>query len=238
MRIILLLVSTVILFQTGTDRVVQNRVDLDSLQHAFTEEGFELDAWEVVFLETHTKKEWNKIQRGLMGSHDVTTVNKEMVQHDTYTPINEGVNSLDYMIHAIIPKGNAGDVRLQIILSGDQWTESIQDQYIDLTNYLQMARGLVLDESYTCVKLNNNGIMNVGFSVNKGLEKLNVIHKVEQVDNVEQSVYEKNIYGYSPILTSEIKVDDTAMNFQLTVKNSTDDKKQVIIGTPIILNEY
>lgn len=54
----------------------------------------------------------------------------------------------------------------------------------------------------------------------------------------QKSFYEKELNEYTPMSQQEILLKVELINVQLIDKNKKNDKKEVIIGTPVILNEY
>jgi len=54
----------------------------------------------------------------------------------------------------------------------------------------------------------------------------------------QKNFYEKELNEYTPMSQQEVLLKVELINVQLIDKNKKNDKKEVIIGTPVILNEY
>lgn len=234
-KLFFIFTTTIFLFiQPST---VETSTELATITNVALGEGFLLDEWQVVMIEKITEKEFDNITKRLQNSYLDTVVKDE----NKIKYIFEAKNSKDQINHyfqAIVPTGHANQITFQLVISGEEWNEVIHNYYNNLTNELQNELSLTFSKIFTCVKLNDNGIINDGFSDDEIWKKMKVIHRNEQIDNVEQSVYEKEVYGYNKLWNRTIIVENETVNFHMGIKNNDHNKKQVIIGTPIILNEY
>ena len=164
----------------------------------------------------------------------ITEEKEQAIKYHLRSDAKEGT---EHDIYAVIPKGT-DIINLQIVYNGKEWNDKIA---LNMTKTIKkLKKHLQFDDDgiFTCVKLNFDGIMNLGLSVEKLMDNLKIVHTKEFEDNVENTIYGKTFYGYSPLFNQSIEVADEEMNFQLTTRNVTNNKKQVIIGTPLILNEY
>jgi len=221
-----------------TEQPVQEPLnqELEILAEIGEDQGWELDEWQVVFINEISTRSFDKIINNLKNSHLITT------QKDKYTVkyMIENQNDDEQISHffqAIVPS-NANKITLQTVISGQGWNDSIKENYLHLTKSLLHDNNISITKNFTCLKFNYSDIMNVGFSFDEFWKKMKVIHKKEQNDNVQHSAYKKEFYGFSRLLGDEFEINNEKINFQMTLKNDERNKKQVIIGTPMILNEY
>lgn len=229
------LICTFILLSHSPIKEVTNQ-ELTLLAQAGQEEGWDLKNWQVVSINDISKKEFDNISNMLQNSYFVSLSENENAV--IYTFESKKTNELiEHSIQAIIK--NSGDhVRLQTIISGDEWNEKIYDYYSLLTKDLQMDYNIKFTRNFTCLKFNVSGIINNGSLFDEFWNKMKVVHRIEQYDNVQQSIYEKEFYSYSPSLGEEIIVNNEKINFQIALKKISDEKTEIIVGTPMILNEY
>lgn len=236
MRSMLLLTVMVMLFQFGSEREIVNH-DIGLLMDAVEEENLELQSWEVVYLETMDDALFKKVKNELQIHHSVIIEQQDSIKKTIFSPQND-VKSLDYHITALDQEHGTGDIRVQIVIRGKSWELEDKAAFNNLTKRLQNKYAFRLERNFTCIKLLDNGIMNDGFSVNNLMRNLQVVHTMKHTDNMESSVYEEMHYGYSSLLSNELEVDETQINLHVAMRKMTNDKKQIIIGTPGILNEY
>lgn len=239
MRGLWVILSIIILFQGGIEQPSYHSNDLNTLVENTKQEDLLLEEWEVVFLENLDTTSFEEIKLSLQDNHFVKKDENADVRKYIFEPKNKE-NDVTYQLILVDPVHSQGNKQLQLVLSGTSWDEDVKKQFEYMTNKLQRLYKLLLNSNYTCIKLVDSDIMNDGFSVNNLLENMQLLHKQEQQDNIEESSYEQIVYGFSPLLSNnlEIGTEIDKINFQLTIRETTNNKKQVIIGTPVILNEY
>lgn len=216
---------------------VEANQPLNIIIDVFLDEGFTLDEWEVIMIDTISEKDFERLMTKSHNSYIVTVIkDKDKVKYifDAKNP----EKMINHSIQVIEPNHSDDIKTIQIVISGKEWNDSVQLYYNDLTKRLKSEYSSQFNRIFTCAKLNDNGIINVGFSYDEIWKKMKIVHKSEYFDNIQQSNYVKEVYGYTSLWHDEIEVQDEKINFQMAVKNDAQNKKQVIIGTPIILNEY
>lgn len=211
--------------------------DVEKIIDVATNEGLTVEEWEVVHMDTISQQRFEYITNILQSRYlDTVTEDENKIKY-----VFEAQNSEEMVHHyfqVIVPNNRQGEITLQTVISGSVWNESTADYYKDLTKTLQNDLLVGFDKTFTCVKLNNSGIINSGFSGDEIWQKMKVIHKSEYYDNVPQSNYSRELYGFTPLSNSELLVSGEKINFHMIMKDKVQNEKQVIIGTPIILNEY
>lgn len=239
MRGIWIVVSMIMLFQGSTQITPHHSDDLTLLLDATEEEGLTLEDWEIIFLEEMPLTSFEDMKNSLMIDHVVTKETSDGITKYIFQPKKKN-DHLTYQFILLDSARFSGNVQIQLVLHGTSWDEQVKRIYTSMTNKLQRKYNLQLKENFTCIKVNDSDIINDGFSVNNMLEKMQILHKREQQDNITESSYLKNVYGYSPLLSNTIEIDtlNDKINLQLTIREKTNNKKQIIIGTPVILNEY
>lgn len=236
MRSLLLMTVMLTLFQFGSESVLFEH-DIELLMDAVEEDEVILQNWEVVYLEEMDANTFANVKNELQRHHSFIIEQQDSTKKTTYSSKNK-LDSIDYHITTIEQSYEANGVRMQIVIRGNMWDGEIRELFNDLTNRLQSKYTFDLKRNFTCIKLLNNGIISDGFSVNNLMENMQVVNKMNFTDNMESSVYEEMHYGYSTLLSNELDVDETQVNLHVVMRKIANDKKQIIIGTPGILNEY
>lgn len=233
----LFIILSIILFLQEQPTTHQPGKELDVITTVFTEEGFTVEEWDIIMINKMSRKKFNKIKNKLQNSYLGTVIKEE----SKLIYISESKNTDDklrYTTQIIIPENQNDEITFQIVVSGKEWDSFAENYYNNMTKHLKNEFSLKFNKIFTCVKLTDNGIIDNGYSYDEIWQKMNVVHKNEHYDNVKQSNYEKEVYGYTPMWNSKVIVQDEPINFHMILKNNKQNNKTVIIGTPIILNEY
>ena len=211
--------------------------ELNLLAQAGQQEGWELKEWQVVSINIISKNEFDNISNSLQNRYFLSISKGQNAVIYTFESKNKN-DLINHSFQAVVPQNNSDRVTLKTVISGVEWNEKIYDYYSRLTRDLQSDYKIKFTRNFTCLKFDVGGIINSGSLFDEFWNKMKVVHKKEQYDNVQQSIYEKEIYGYSPLLGEEINVNNEKINFQIALKNVTANKTELIVGTPMIINEY
>lgn len=211
--------------------------ELSLLAEAGQNEGWNMKEWQSVAFFELTPQQYDKFSNKLQNSYLVTRAENEYGVKYNFEAIDQN-ESLNNSFYAVIPAGNRQNITVHAIFKSDQWNSTINDYYLSLIQTLQDTYNIKFSKTFTCLKFEVSGIINNGVSFDEFWQKLKVVHRKEQYDNVQQSIYDKEIYGYTPLWETAISVNNEPINFHMTIKTDQANKKQVIVGTPMILNEY
>ncbi|MEI3607771.1 YwmB family TATA-box binding protein [Pseudogracilibacillus sp. SE30717A] len=234
-KIIFIVSISFLLNHTQFNHLQYNELSL--LAEAGQNEGWDLKEWQAVAFLELTPQEYDNLSNKLQNSYLVTMEeNENAVKYIFET--NERDELITHSFYTVIPTKGEQNITVQAIFFGEEWDDMISDYYDSLIKALQKDYNIKFSKIFTCLKFEVSGIINNGFSIDEFWQKMNVVHRKEQYDNVQQSIYEKEVYGYSPLWSNTITVDNEPINFHMTIKNDEANKKQVIVGTPMILNEY
>jgi len=231
-KISVILLSLCIFFQMNVKATSEH--DITLLMETIADFDIEVAEWEVTHIVKMSREEAKQILLHMEGEYVIVKEVKD--QSTTYNgqPKNK-LASIDQQIRIV---EQAGKSTLQMTLSSNQWNEQVEQYYKLLTTSLQNDVNLNEIRSYTCVKVSDSDIIINGLLNDEFWSKLKVVHKSEQKETLQHSLYEKEIIGYTPLFQQEMIVNNDAINMQMMIKNTRKNKKQLIIGTPVILNEY
>lgn len=231
-KITVMLLSLCIFFQMNVKATSEH--DITLLMEAIADFDIEVAEWEVTHIVKMSPEEAKQI---LLQMDEEYVIVDELGDHSKIysgQPKNE-LASIDQQIRIV---EQAGKSTLQMTLSSNQWNDQVEQYYNLLTTNLQNDVNLNEIRSYTCVKVSDSDIIINGLLNDEFWSKLKVVHKNEQKETLQHSIYEKEIIGYTPLFQQEMIVNNDAINMQMMIKNTRKNKKQLIIGTPVILNEY
>lgn len=233
-KVILFLIILFIPFQQPTS---EERTALEIIAEAGNKEGLVLESWQINMDEKLNRKKFEQLLNKLEINYNVTMIN----EHDKLKYVireNNPHSTFHHTFYAIVPKNNRDDVTLQLVISGQKWDEETKNNYYMLTNLLKNDYDLIFGRNFTCLKFAKDDIMRDGLIYENLWEHLQVSQINEHKDNINHSTYVAEYYGYSNLLPDGINVANEKVNFQMVVKESRGNNTQIIIGTPIVINEY
>ncbi len=86
---------------------------------------------------------------------------------------------------------------------------------------------------YACVKISDHDMMFSG----KLFEEIQTKLDYQEIDRIEEPDLTV-ISGYSQQFKQQIPYKNETMNLQISVKQESNQEKQFMIGTPILMTEY
>lgn len=196
-----------------------------------------VSSWELIGTDKLTEEKMHQLQESITrDGYLEKRVEKAAVIIHTYEKIVQ--DKINVEIRMIQNKGDLKDIRLHVVVNGEEWTPQIERIFDEIIRYLNVNVFSDLVAYFACVKFVDDGIIDYSMFVNEIYENLKVEHKSEQFDTIDDSKYEVGMYGYNHSWNSRIQMNNTQVNMQVIVGKVMNNKRQTIIGTPAILNEY
>lgn len=233
-KVILLLTVFFISFQQP---IKEDPQPIEFIAQVAEEENLNIKYWQVLMDEKIPRGEFDELMNILESNYSITTLKENNTIKYTMKETDKGIG-MNHTFHAVIPSDNLEDVTLQLVIKGTHWDEQTKHRYKDLTKTLQYDYSIQFGRTFTCLKLVDNAIINDGSYDERILKKLNIKNLNEQYDNVHKSTYIAEYYGYTPLWDEKIVVNDEKINVQMVIKETENNHTEIIIGTPIVLNEY
>lgn len=205
--------------------------ELKSIMQLTNKVGGEVEEWELTLLDTISHEKYEEIMRWV--KDEPAFINIQADENVSFSLKSDGY------IHSnieILKKDTT--YKVAIVITSDQWNEKVQQALETSWELLERVLFTQTTRLYTCVSYLDSGIMIDGIYTEKVQEFLQMIPVYEQHDNIQGTGYILDYYGYNPSWNSKITVNNQEINFQMAIKNYREHKKQIIIGTPAILNEY
>lgn len=182
----------------------------------------------IVAIKNHIKK-LEKTNKILMEKSEKGTI---------YT-INNGHNKagLSISFHGVIPfSSQKGEFIIEI--SGHKWDEKTHLQYKEVINTLFHIYFSKNVHTFACLQGQSNGIIKKTILLREMKETLHLKHVKTQLDNEQNDKEITEIYGYTPLWSKKLMISDQPMNTHITYINEENRADKIIIGTPILINEY
>lgn len=156
-----------------------------------------------------------------------------------YTFESRHKNDPFYVIYnVILPLDKNESAEVIIVLHGTDWDNQISQKYQKektaiLKDYLTKESQL-----YTCLSVQDSGIMNHDVFVNKAKIYFNIKHISTKYDNIENSRIEKSTYGYTKTWEQFYYMENNPKNVQIAAVADRQGEISFMVGTPILINEY
>lgn len=236
MKKVIILISLLCMLQNG-QALSKGTSELLDIINAMETTELVVSSWELIGREKISEKKMEKIKKHLINQgFTENTSEKNTVNLHTYEKNEQ--NKVKISVAMIKANNKSATIHLQAKITSEEWDEK-SERNIEMISEEFMESVFTNRAAYfTCIKFENNGIIDDSAHIMHFLKELNVVEKQSQSDNIEKSAYEFEFYGYIESWDSHIDVDNMKINMQIVTRKTLNDKRQTIIGTPVILNEY
>lgn len=193
--------------------------------------GHEVEEWSVTINEKMPQQQAYDVI-DILEENSVSKIEKK----DTLTKYSFTSEYISYQI--TIPHNKIQFASVNAVISGTSWDHLIKENY---QKQLKKALSLYFTKKssiYTCVTTNKNAIIKSSDFIEKITRKLKLTSYSTQTDIIENVTHKEIIYGYTTIWANKEIVIDAPLNVQIVLERFEDGEAKVIIGTPILVNEY
>lgn len=232
------LIGILLLFITTDTEIGSIQSDeLNNLASAVSDSGLTIDEWEVTLKETMDRDQLKKIMDELKNSHIVTVTESEKSINYLFesTPKREGISE---SYNVIIPHDDMYHAELIAVVDGTNWNPSMKENYHVIVNSMKEKYFTDSAELFACLTTKNGDILESDSILNDLADRLSLQYMETQIDTINNSMHEKIIYGYTPLWSQKIMIEEIPMNVQIAVVENENGNHTYTIGTPMLINEY
>jgi len=233
-KIILFIVFSIILSQETPVMVGQELIDIS---HFLEENSMTVDAWSVTIKEKiHSETVLKNTVQQLSEQYD-QTVSKDENAHIYFYEGTHNEAQIDVsfkVVQSIIE--DSGEI--VAVISGQKWDGSLLQDYLDMLQSINENYFTEKSHVYTCLTIEDGVIINNDNFLEKVIKNFNLSNVKTQIDKVQTKIHKKVIYGYTPIWDKKLMIKDEPMNLQVVIDGDDSKERKVIIGTPVLINEY
>ncbi|GGA64371.1 YwmB family TATA-box binding protein [Ornithinibacillus halotolerans] len=211
--------------------------DLITIADAITDNGLEVDTWEVTLKEHITNEKMQKIIQEIQ--HEQTFLKKENENSIIYSVLDthkKGTISVNYKV--VHPKNNAYSSELVVTISGSNWDKKIESAYLNNVSQILNTYFTENVKIFACMSTQASAIIEFDKKIDFFIKKLELRQITTQKDSLNSTKINEIMYGYTPLIGSKITIQDTLVNVQIVTKTLSTGDVQYLIGTPILINEY
>ncbi|TFJ92250.1 YwmB family TATA-box binding protein [Lentibacillus salicampi] len=238
MRKLALITSIFILMTINTTAFANRTDEMTGLANAMTSNNFSVDNWQVTIKEEINEEAIESILEKIQNknSYKVSrTKDENAIKYFIERVQKEAHLSETYSV--VIPKNPMHQAELVAVLKGKNWNDSIAERYFSRMDAIHTTYFTHKSTKFACLTADIDAKINNAYVFKQLKQSLQLKNIRKQTDNVENSTVKKIVYGYTPLWEQSITMKQP-MNVQMVVQNGTHDSKRLMIGTPILINEY
>lgn len=228
--LILFIANKVLAQGIYTDEMIQ-------LTEAVNKSQLSINKWQITIKEHMNKEELEQIVAEMENSYLVTRKEDQYsIKYSISNTQKTDVISVSY--NALLPKNMHDEAQLIAVIAGEGWNRKIEKKYVREMENITKHYFTQRSQLFTCLTTSHDGIIESDYVIEKLTNELNIQQITTQNDRLIESVHRKILYGYSPKWGNEIVIDDIPTNIQIVDKTDGTGNGKIVIGTPILINEY
>lgn len=209
--------------------------ELKSIIEIVEAENLQMLHWEITL-----KDEWKKQEVDSVINHfnDIISIEKQE-DNTIYSFIekNELYNiNTEYKFIQPRKKHLKTKVIISIISEEKPINFSFAEKNILKSEIVQKMSNKV--NKYTCVHAINDDIMKKINLLDNISRHFNLQYKQHFTDYLRTNVLVTEVYGYNNNWNEHIELSDRPINIQIVSLQSSSEKEEIIIGTPLLIHEY
>lgn len=207
------------------------------LASGFKESGLETSEWNVTIKENMSKKDAENVLNTLTSKMEMTkSVDKNSEKYQA-TETNQATKS-DMLYTIILPEKNHFKAELIVSINGHNWDETIETAYPKLINKIKESFFTGQSKIFACLTGDVHDTMSSVYLVDKVKNAYQARILSKQVDSNANSMIKDIQYGYTPLWKEKITIDGNPVNLQFVIKETKSGALKILVGTPILINEY
>lgn len=235
MRKIALIILFVLLLTTKTVTMAEyNDALLDIADYTETI-SLPIDDWTVTVREQISEEAAIEMMTK-MKKEGLQATKKEKENSTNYSLADtQNSSKLNVYYNVIVHSGKA---ELIAVIEGRDWSESMKELYMKEITKVKNQYFTNMAQTFACLTVIDDAIIGSDYFFNDLTKTFNIQQETVQFDNNENLSHNFIFYGYTPLWTQKISLENATMNIQVAVTENTEGHLTYTIGTPILINEY
>lgn len=204
----------------------------------FVEENeMTIDEWSVTIKEKNNAREiLNDTVHHLAETYEETT--EETKEAKIYYFEDTHNNDKIHVSYKVVVPESQMPGEIVATLSGNEWNDKLLQDYLKRLHVINKTYFTEKSHVYTCLSIDNSGIIKSDDFFEMVKDNFNLSHIKTQTDKIQNVRHKKMYYGYTQIWDEKLTITDEPMNLQVVIDGEGSAKQNIIIGTPILINEY
>lgn len=209
---------------------IQPATSLHQLVSLTEESEGEIESGELIIKETFEKDQLSQLREVILqAGFEENTQTEKMKETSYQRQLDEGI------FEKVVVIGAEGrrEIAVNYTLSGEVQRVVHEGKYDNLVNSFVNSIFTREKRDYACVKLSIRGRMAKGIFLNNLQDNL-FFEEIDRITEPDLSV----VSAYSPKMKRGIQLGDREMNLQIATREGSNNKIELLIGTPILMTEY
>ncbi|GAA4069380.1 YwmB family TATA-box binding protein [Amphibacillus indicireducens] len=198
---------------------------LDELIQFADQHDYPIEFGELTIKETFTTSETEQIKLALIRAGFQKT--NEVNQYER--KLNDDLHEIITIIDSIEQVNQA--VNYQLLGNVNHMNRT--DDYAETVKSLISTIYTTEKQQYACLKISSHDMMLSGYFFAEIQKNLNY-QEIDRIEEPDLTV----ISGYTTQFNQQIPYGNEQMNVQISVRQRSNQEKQIMIGTPILMTEY
>ncbi|HHU20312.1 MAG TPA: hypothetical protein GXZ58_08910 [Bacilli bacterium] len=198
---------------------------LDELIQFADQHDYPIEFGELTIKETFTTNETEQIKLALIRAGFQKT--NEVNQYER--KLNDDLHEIITIIDSIEQVNQA--VNYQLLGNVNLMNQT--DDYAETVKSLISTIYTTEKKQYACLKISSHDMMLSGYFFAEIQKNLNY-QEIDRIEEPDLTV----ISGYTTQFNQQIPYGNEQMNVQISVRQRSNQEKQIMIGTPILMTEY
>ncbi|MDY0404573.1 YwmB family TATA-box binding protein [Virgibacillus sp. 179-BFC.A HS] len=210
-------------------------IDLANTVSAYQKDAVE--KWEVTVKERMNQNRIEKVLKNLQSAGNMAGKTDENSIKYSIRDVRK-TNNITVTYSVVIPKSKQYQAEVIMVISGRKWDKTTEKNYKKI---LHQATGRYFTETsqiFACLVTSPDAIIEVERFLKYLTETIGFERQKTQIDKISYSRIQKNIYGYTPLWNQKLDMNMQSVNVQIAQVQASNKKTQLVIGTPILINEY
>jgi|GEM_PF-4504420 len=215
----------------------QKTDELIVLTGLIVDSGLQIDEWTVTIKEKMPTTEAKQLLKSIGTTHNISkTETDELIKYQAVQIKEE--NDFTNTYELAISKNEPLVSDVSATIRGESWDDDIEAHYKEYSDKIRQKNFTENSRVYTCISTRDSDIINFVYIIEQITRKLDLENVSTQTDTINNSPHKQFIYGYTALWEEKIVVKTVPTNIQIVVESAENGKENMIIGTPILINEY
>lgn len=190
----------------------------------------EIESGELIIKESFKKDQLSQLHEVILqAGFEEDTQTEKMKETSYQRQLDEGI----FEKVVVIDAEGRRKIAVNYTLSGEVQRVVHEGKYHNLVNSFVNSIFTREKRDYACVKLSIRGRMAKGIFLNNLQDNL-FFEEIDRIAEPDLTV----ISAYSPKMKRGIQLEDREMNLQIATREGSNNKIELLIGTPILMTEY
>jgi|GEM_PF-3804261 len=190
----------------------------------------EIESGELIIKESFKKDQLSQLREVILqAGFEENTQTEKMKETSYQRQLDEGI----FEKVVVIDAEDRRKIAVNYTLSGEVQRVVHEGKYDNLVNSFVNSIFTREKRDYACVKLSIRGRMAKGIFLNNLQDNL-FFEEIDRIAEPDLTV----ISAYSPKMKRGIQLEDREMNLQIATREGSNNKIELLIGTPILMTEY